>query len=135
MGRIKGLLLTTVLWASPALAQPVIPLTQASVPITVSTAVTTQLAAAPTQSNQAIVVTSVSLIAAGTTNVQFVSGTGTNCGTGQANLTGAYQLTAQVGFTLGNGSGVIWVLPKNTALCVVNSQAIAIPGSVSYAVF
>ena len=91
--------------------------------------------AAPTQTNQAISVTSISLIAAGTTNVQFVYGTGTNCGTGQANLTGNYNLTAQVGFTLGNGSGVVLVLPKNTALCVVNSQAIAIPGSVSYAVF
>ena len=129
------LVLGLLLWSGLALAQPVIPLTQASVPITTSTAVTAQLVAAPTQTNQAISVTSISLIAAGTTNVQFVYGTGTNCGTGQGNLTGNYQLTAQVGFTLGNGSGVVLVLPKNTALCVVNSQAIAIPGSVSYAVF
>lgn len=135
MGRTRWLRLALALWVTPALAQPVIPLTQASVPITVSTAVTTQLVPAPTQSNQAIVVTSAFVIAAGTTNVQFVSGTGTNCGTGQANVSGNLQLTAQVGFFGGNGSGVIWVLPKNTALCVINSQAIAIPGSVSYAVF
>ena len=135
MMRKLWLVLGLLLWSGLALAQPVIPLTQASVPITTSTAVTAQLVAAPTQTNQAISVTSISLIAAGTTNVQFVYGTGTNCGTGQGNLTGNYQLTAQVGFTLGNGSGVVLVLPKNTALCVVNSQAIAIPGSVSYAVF
>ncbi len=135
MGRIKCLLLASVLWVTPALAQPVIPLTQASVPIVTAAQATVQLVAAPTQSNQAIVVTSAFVIAAGTTNVQFVSGTGTNCGTGQANVSGNLQLTAQVGFFGGNGSGVIWVLPKNTALCVVNSQAIAIPGSVSYAVF
>ncbi len=135
MGRTRWLWLASALWVTPALAQPVIPLTQASVPITVSTAVTTQLVPAPTQSNQAIVVTSAFVIAAGTTNVQFVSGTGTNCGTGQANVSGNLQLTAQVGFFGGNGSGVIWVLPKNTALCVINSQAIAIPGSVSYAQF
>jgi hypothetical protein len=132
---LKWIALALALWASPALAQPVFPLTQASVPITVSTQTTQQLVAAPTQSNQAIVVTAVDIIAAGTTNVQFVYGTGTNCGTGQGNVTGNYNLTAQVGFTKGDGNGVLWVLPKNTALCVVNSQATAIPGSVSYAVF
>lgn len=132
---VKWIVLALALWASPASAQPVFPLTQASVPITVSTQTTQQLVAAPTQSNQAIVVTSAFVIAAGTTNVQFVYGTGTNCGTGQGNVSGNLQLTAQVGFFGGNGSGVIWVLPKNTALCVVNSQAIAIPGSVSYAQF
>lgn len=132
---LRWIALVLALWASPALAQPVIPLTQASVPITVSTAATVQLVAAPAQTNQAIVVTAVDVIAAGTTNVQFVYGTGTNCGTGQGNVSGNYQLTAQVGFTKGAGNGVLWVLPKNTALCVVNSQAIAIPGSVSYAVF
>ena len=135
MMRKLSLALGFLLASGLAWAQPVIPLTQASVPITVSTAATVQLVAAPTPSNQAIVVTSISLISTGTTNVQFVYGTGTNCGTGQGNLTGNYNLIAQVGFTLGNGSGVVLVLPKNTALCVVNSQAVSIPGSVSYAVF
>lgn len=38
------------------------------------------------------------IIASDTVSVQFIAGTGTNCGTGEANLTGAYPLVANSGF-------------------------------------
>lgn len=116
-----------------AQAQPVIPLTQASVAITISTATTTQLVAL--KQGQSIYVTAVDIIAAGTGNIQFVYGTGSNCGTGQGNLTGNYNLTAQVGFTKGNGAGVLWVVPQGNALCAITSQAVGMPGSLAYAQF
>lgn len=132
---MRKLLLALVFCLAPGLvgAQPVITATQASIPITVSTQTTAQLV--PAISGKSIYVTSAMVIAAGTTNVTFVYGTGTNCGTGQGNVTGTLQLTAQVGFAYGDGSGIIWVVPQGNALCVTNSQAIAIPGSLSYAQF
>ena len=131
--RKLSLVLGLLLWSGLAWAQPVIPLTQASVPITISTATTTQLVAL--KSGQSIYVTAVDIIAAGTGNIQFVYGTGTACATGQGNITGNYNLTAQVGFTKGNGAGVLWVVPQGNALCAVTSAAVAMPGSLAYAQF
>ena len=125
---VLGLLFPTLAWA-----QPVIPLTQASIAITISTATTTLLVAGKT--GQSIYVTAVDVIAAGTGNIQFVAGTGATCGTGQTNVTGNYNLTAQVGFTKGNGSGVLWVVPSGASLCAVTSQAVGMPGSLAYAQF
>ena len=127
------LALGLLFFIGPAQAQPVIPLTQFSVPITISTATTTQLVAL--KAGQSIYVTAVDIIAAGTGNIQFVYGTGTNCGTGQGNVTGNYQLIAQVGFTKGNGSGVLWVVPAGNALCAVTSANVSMPGSLAYAQF
>lgn len=118
---------------NPAMAQPVIPLTQHTVPITVSTATTVQIVAAI--SGQSIYVTAVDIIAAGTGNIQFVYGTGTNCGTGQGNISGNYNLAAQVGFTKGDGTGVLWVIPQSNALCITTSAGVGMPGSLAYAQF
>jgi hypothetical protein len=133
MRKLGLALFLTLLGFAPAQAQPVIPLTQASIPITISTATTTQLVAL--KAGQSIYVTSISIIAAGTGNIQLVYGTGTACATGQGNVTGNYSLTTQVGFTLGNGSGVVLVVPQGAALCAVTSGAVGMPGSLSYAQF
>ena len=122
------LLFPTLAWA-----QPVIPLTQASIPITIGTATTTLLVTGKT--SQSIYVTAVDIIAAGTGNIQFIAGTGATCGTGTTNVTGNYNLTAQVGFTKGNGSGVLWVVPSGASLCAVTSAAVGMPGSLAYAQF
>ena len=120
-----------MLLAAPLEAQPVIPLTQASVPIAVAAA-TTQLVAGVT--GQSIYVTAVSVItgAAGG-NVQFISGTGAACGTGTANVTGTYAMAANGGMTFGAGTGVVLVVPQGASLCVITSAATA--GSVAYARF
>ena len=140
---MRKLLLTLWLCLLPALAgaQPVIPQTTASAAISVSTNGTVQLVAAPTLPGpggtlQAIYVTNWNVIAGGTTNVQLVSGTGTNCGTGQANVTGNYPLTAQVGLVVGSGEGVVLAVPAGKALCITTSGgSVAVAGSISYGVF
>lgn len=131
---LLGLLIGWALVLSPdARAQSVIPQTQASIPITVSTATTTQLVAAIT--GKSIYVTSATIVAAGTGNIQFVYGTGTNCATNQGNVTGNFQLTAQTGFATGDGTGIVWVVPQGNALCITTSAAVAMPGVLAYAQF
>lgn len=111
----------------------VVPATMASVPITITTATTTRLVVGI--SNKSIYVTAVDVIAAGTGNIQFIAGTGATCGTGTVNISGNYNLTAQVGFTKAAGNGVVWVVPQNFSLCVVTSANVGMPGSLSYAIF
>lgn len=121
--------------ASAALAQQsvFVPATTASVPIAISTATTTLLVSGV--SGKRIYVTAVDVIAAGTGNIQFIAGTGATCGTGTVNVSGNYNLTAQVGFTKAAGNGAIWVLGLGLNLCAVTSAAVGMPGSLSYAIF
>lgn len=110
-----------------------VPATMASVAITISTATTTRLVTGAT--GKTIYITSLIVVAGGTGNIQFVSGTGATCGTGQTNVTGNIALTAQTGFTIGTGNGVVLVLVQGDSLCAVTSQAVGMPGSLSYAIF
>lgn len=130
---LKWIGLALALLLNAAQAQSVIPLTQASVPIAVTTNTTTQLVAL--KSGLSIYVTAVIVIASGTGDIQFVAGTGTNCGTGQTNLSGNIPLTAQVGFAPGSGIGVIMVVPQSKALCIVTDQAVNMEGWLAYAQF
>jgi hypothetical protein len=111
----------------------------ASAPIQITTATTTQLVAAPTglEPNgglQAVYVMALNLVGVGTGNIQFVYGTGANCGTGQGNLTGNYHLVAGTVLPIGHGFGPVLVLPAGNALCAVTSAAVEIDGSVAYRV-
>ena len=105
----------------------------ASQPINISTATTTQLVAL--SSGKKIYVTSWDVIAAGAGNITLEYGTGTNCGTGTTALTGAYNLTAQAGVAKGNGLGPVLVVPAGNALCALTSAAVQISGSVAYTQF
>lgn len=107
--------------------------TPSSVAINVSTATTTQLVAI--SGSTKIYVTSYDVIAGGTGNITFVYGTGASCGTGTTSLTGAYNLTAQVGIAKGNGAAAILVVPAGNALCVTTTAAVQMSGSVSYQQF
>lgn len=107
------------------------PAADASAAINVSTATTTQLVAL--SSGKKIYVSALDVIAAGTGNITFVYGTGSNCGTGTTSLTGAYNLTAQAGIAKGNGLGAVLVVPASNALCVTTSAAVQMSGSVAYA--
>jgi hypothetical protein len=107
-------------------AQPVIPLTQGSVPIAVG-AGTTQLVAG--LAGERIYVTALSVT--GTGNVQFVAGTGASCSS-PTPLTGNLALTGQV-VVVGGGSGVVLVGPVAATVCVVASAAMN--GSLAYAQF
>lgn len=122
-----------------ALAELASQFANASVPIAISTATTTELIAKPTCTSPGgatcqIYVTAYEVMAAGTGNIKFVYGTGTACGTGQTDLTGNYNLVAQTRIEHGAGFGPVWVLPAGNALCAVTSAAVGMAGSVSYRV-
>lgn len=110
-----------------------VPATMASVAITISTATTTKLVDGIT--GKSIYVTAADIISGGTGAIQFIAGTGATCGTGTVNVSGNYSLTAQVGFTKGTGNGALWVIPQGFNLCAVTTQAVGMPGSLSYAIF
>lgn len=139
MAASKSLLLALLglglFYLSGAQAQQsvIVPSTQASVPIVISTSTTTQLVALA--SGQSIYVTSWDVISAGSGTVQLVYGTGTNCATAQGNVTGVYTLAANVGLAKGTGVGAVLVVPQGTALCATTVGAVVYGGSLSYARF
>lgn len=130
--------------AAPAMAMPVVVITDptgttvsigttASAPINVSTAVTTQLIAAPAAA--AVYITHFDFIAAAADNVTLEYGTGALCATGTTLVTGAYNLGANGGMSVGAGMGVIIPIPKSNAVCLVTSAATQLSGLISYTAF
>lgn len=105
----------------------------ASAPINISSATTTQIVAL--SSGKKIYVTSLDIVAGGTGNVTIEYGTGTNCATGTTVLTGAYNLTAQAGLSKGGGLGPVLVIPASNALCILTSAGVQMSGSVAYTQF
>lgn len=63
---------------------------------------------------------------------QFVYGTGTNCGTGTTNLTGAYALGVGQSVNVGSGLGELFKTAAGNALCLTAVTG-TIAGHVSYA--
>lgn len=53
-----------------------------------------------------------------TSTAQFVEGTGTNCGTGTANLSPAFNMAANSGYTRGSGIGELFATSTANALCL-----------------
>jgi hypothetical protein len=101
--------------------------------LSMSTATTTQAIAL--QAGKSIYVCGFVLNGGGTTTARIVQGTGTNCGTGQANMTPAFNLAAGGNVTVGNGVGVVLKTTAANALCITNSAAIALNILVIYTVF
>lgn len=104
-----------------------------SVPINTNTATTTELVAL--SGTKSIFVTSFELVATAANTAKFVYGTGTACGTGQQNLTGAYGLTTFSILSKGNGLGAILFVPSGNALCIITTAAQQLSGSLSYSQF
>jgi len=150
MRRSFWLALLGLLWAGPAAAQCLgiggvastpqlgvtcsLPLTQQTISITGTVAGATQIIAAVT--GQKIYVTSINMFAStATSTITFSYGTGTNCGTGTTALTGAMIIAASsAGLTVGDGNGVVLVVPASNALCVTIATQTA-PGFLAYAQF
>lgn len=108
---------------------------QASASVKISTATAAIVELVALTSGKTTFITSWDVMSAGTTNVKLVYGTGTNCGTGTVDLTGAYPLIAQAGISKGVGLGPILFPLLSNAVCVSNSAAIQISGSLSYVQF
>lgn len=105
----------------------------ASAKVSISTNTITQVVALA--SSKKIYVTSFNLHAAGTTTSKWVYGTGSNCGTGTTDLTDLYDFTASDGMSSGSGIGPVLVVPASNALCISNSAAVHVGGSIAYTQF
>ena len=147
---MKRLLLSSLLWAfgvSFAFAQGPTQLCfttngsncvaaiQASNSVAISTASATTVQLVALVAGKRIYISAWDVVASGTTSVTLKYGTGTNCGTGTQSLTGAYALIAQAGLAKASGLGPVLFVPAGNALCITNSAAIQISGSLSYAQF
>lgn len=119
--RIAALALAACLFAGPALA------------ISVSTATTTAVSLASAVAGRAAHVRAYSLVAAGTTTVQFVYGTQvTNpCDTGQTALSGAMSMAANGSLSVGNGGADLITAPVGKQLCLVQTGSVQLSGFVA----
>lgn len=86
-------------------------------------------------SGQKIYVCGYSILAAGTVNVELDYGTGTACATGNAKMTPAYQLTAQVGIVDGAPSYRGLATIASNELCLKTNAGVAVQAIVYYTRF
>lgn len=105
----------------------------ASASISTAAAATIQLV--PAIAGDLIYVNEYDLLSAGSTNVTFEYGTGTNCGTGTVALTGALPMLAGTNIFREAGIQPVLIVPFNNALCIVNSAAVQISGALSFSQF
>lgn len=104
-----------------------------SAPISVAAAATTELVALTASQ----IIRVCSLVISGdtlATTATFVYGTGTNCATGQAALTGAMRMPDEGSISLSAGNGSLFRTASANALCLTAATG-AVTGFVSYAKF
>lgn len=110
----------------------VVPATTNQISVTGTVAVATRIVTGV--AGKSIYVTAVTIVPVATSVVTFTTGTGTNCGTNTANVTGAMTFSAGQVLAKGSGYGAIWVLPAGFDLCITIATAAA-PGSLAYSIF
>lgn len=123
-----------LLLGAPALGQQsvVVPATMQTQAIAGTIAASTRIITGV--SGKSIYITALLLTPVATSVVTFTSGTGTNCGTGTANVTAAMTFAAGQEVNWGNGNGAILVIPPATDLCITIATAAA-PGAIAFAIF
>jgi len=100
--------------------------------VNVTAAATTQLVALSSSTNIRVCSVAITMSAAGT--AQFVSGTGANCGTGTANVTGAFTLATGTPLALSAANGSLFRAGASNALCLTAVTG-NVTGVISYAQF
>lgn len=127
------LLALLLLLSAPALAQQSVFVPATTNSVAIVGGITTGLRIVTGVAGKSIYVTSINLVGVATSVVAFVNGTGTNCGTGTASLTGAMGLGATT-LASGSGYGTILVVPPGNDLCIIITAAVA-PGWLAYSIF
>lgn len=119
-------------WGAQAQQSVIVPATTTSVAIAGTVAARVTLVAGV--SGKSIYVTGVALVPVATAAVTFSSGTGTDCGTGTAVLTGIMIFAGGQVLNIGSGYGTVLVVPSGADLCITIGTAAA-PGFLSYTQF
>ena len=109
-----------------------VPNTVTTTDINDSTSGVAQIIAAGSGS-QLIYVTHYHIMAAGTVNMSWVYGTGSNCVTNQNTIDGPIPLIAQTGISARAGLGAILSIPAGNALCLNTDQSVQVGGAISWA--
>jgi hypothetical protein len=68
--------------------------------------------------------------AAGTVQIEY--GTGSTCGTGTVNITGALQIAAGGNVQAGNGGGTLFVVPPGNDVCIASTGTASFAGHISF---
>lgn len=118
-----------LLWSATAALAQAWPNPSIHLSIAGTVAAATRIIQVPT--GKQIVVTTLSQSPVATSVVTYTYGTGTNCGTGTASLTGAMTFAAGQEVNLGNGVGPVIIVPPGNDLCVTIATAAA-PGHLIY---
>lgn len=126
------LLLSLSAPASHAQQSVVVPATTNQIAVVGTVAAATKIITGV--SGKSIYVTALVLIPVATSVVTFTTGTGTNCGTGTASLSGAMTFAAGQTINHGGGYGTVMVVPQGNDLCITITTAAA-PGTLSYSLF
>lgn len=129
MKRALAALLLFLASVSAALAQGVVPSTTNSIQIVGTVAASTRIVTGA--AGKQIYVTGLILTPVATSVVTFTTGTGTNCGTNTASLTGAMTFAAGQEVNWGTGAGALLVVPTAFDLCITIATAVA-PGALAY---
>src|SRR5262249_50295103 len=102
--------------------------------LNMTTATTTEIVAVSGSTTPYIC--SFSILTRGATNVKFVRGTGTNCGTGTTDVSSnMHFLTTMPGIARGSGLGIVLKGAASGAICITSSQAVNVDIDISYAQF
>ncbi len=134
MRKLIAALLLFLGLASAALAQQSVNIPAPTNQISIAGTVATATKIVSGIAGRSIYVTAILQVPVATSVVTYTTGTGTNCGTGTANVTGALTFAAGQVLSLGDGYGAVLVLPQGNDLCITIATAAA-PGSLAYAQF
>jgi hypothetical protein len=84
------------------------------------------------QSGQIVYLCGFGLVTDGAVEVQFIGGTGTDCGTGETDLTGPMSFAANGGISVPNGGVPQFATAASSDLCLELSGAVEVNGWVAY---
>lgn len=115
------------LWSRPQICESS---AVTSVPISTSSSGNTQLVAL--QSSQVVYVCGYSAVVASAVSFSLVTGTGTACATGEANVVGPAAYAANGGISSPNGGAVIGKGATSSALCMKLSSGVQTGGILTY---
>lgn len=135
MKNLLRLALILLLGLSPALAQQsvFVPATTNQIAIVGTVAASTRIVTGI--AGKRIYVTALLLVpTVAASVVTFTTGTGTNCGTSTASVTGALTFPTTEVLAWGTGNGALLVLPTGFDLCITIA-AQAAPGALAYSIF